>query len=152
MKFKHTLLACCIAATGLGAWVATAQAAAPMVKTQAPGYYRMMLGDFEVTAVSDGVVALPFGKLLTNTSPQRVDQLLKRAFLSDPLPTAAGYAVLRVLEKTPFDAAAFALQKDSIATSLEQQQKQRLFQSYVDSVRERFKVERYPDAMKRVGS
>ena len=33
---------------------APVQAAAPMVKTQAPGYFRMMLGDFEVTALSDG--------------------------------------------------------------------------------------------------
>ena len=42
-------------------------AAAPQVKTQAPGYYRVMLGDFEVTALSDGTVQLPVDKLLTNT-------------------------------------------------------------------------------------
>ena len=34
-------------------------AGGPMVKTQAPGYYRIMLGDFEVTAISDGTVKLP---------------------------------------------------------------------------------------------
>jgi parvulin-like peptidyl-prolyl isomerase len=72
--------------------------------------------------------------------------------LSDPVPTPAGYAVLRVLEKTPFDPAAFAQQKASLVASLEQQQKQRLFQSYVDRARERFKVERYPEAMRRVSS
>ncbi|MEA3182478.1 MAG: hypothetical protein QOI59_6001 [Gammaproteobacteria bacterium] len=31
------------------------RASAPMSKTQ-PGFYRMMLGDFEVTALNDGVV------------------------------------------------------------------------------------------------
>ncbi|MGE0498272.1 MAG: MBL fold metallo-hydrolase, partial [Ramlibacter sp.] len=41
-----------------------AQAAAPMAKTSAPGFYRVMLGDFEVTALSDGTVALPVDKLL----------------------------------------------------------------------------------------
>ena len=38
----------------LGLWLLAAapssHAAVPMVKTQAPGFYRMMLGDFEVTA------------------------------------------------------------------------------------------------------
>jgi glyoxylase-like metal-dependent hydrolase (beta-lactamase superfamily II) len=42
-------------------------AAAPQVKTQAPGYYRVMLGDFEVTALSDGTVALPVGKGLASS-------------------------------------------------------------------------------------
>ena len=34
----------------------SAHAAAPMAKTMAPGFYRMMLGDFEITALSDGTV------------------------------------------------------------------------------------------------
>ena len=38
--------------------VSMATAAAPQLKTSAPGYYRMMLGDFEVTALSDGTVDL----------------------------------------------------------------------------------------------
>jgi len=37
----------------------------------APGYYRMMLGDFEITALSDGTVALPVNTLLTNTTPAK---------------------------------------------------------------------------------
>ena len=41
-----------------------ALAAAPMVKTQAPGFYRVMLGAFEVTALSDGTVDLPIDTLL----------------------------------------------------------------------------------------
>ena len=66
----------------------TAFAAAPMVKTQAPGYYRMMLGDFELTALSDGTVKLPVKDLLTNTTPGKVDAALKRAFIAHPVETS----------------------------------------------------------------
>ena len=65
-----------------------AQAAAPMVKTQSPGYYRMMLGDFEVTALSDGTVMLPVNQLLSNTTPSRVDRSLARSGLASPLETS----------------------------------------------------------------
>src|SRR6185369_8378355 len=44
-----------------------AGAAAPLAKTPAPGYFRMMIGDIEVTAISDGTVDLPVNQLLTNT-------------------------------------------------------------------------------------
>ncbi len=69
-------------------FVQAVPAAAPPAKGQAPGYYRMMLGDFEIIALSDGTVPLEVKKLLTNTTPQRVDQLLKRAFLADPVETS----------------------------------------------------------------
>ena len=72
-----------------GLFVATvAFAAAPQLKGQAPGYYRMMLGDFEITAISDGTLPLDVGKILTNTTPTRVDQLLKRSFLANPVETS----------------------------------------------------------------
>ncbi|MGY8903349.1 MAG: MBL fold metallo-hydrolase [Burkholderiales bacterium] len=64
-----------------------AQAAAPLVKTQ-PGYYRVMLGDFEVTALSDGTVALPVDKLLTNTTAAKVNKALAKSYLSSPLETS----------------------------------------------------------------
>ena len=68
--------------------VAAANAAAPTVKGQAPGYYRMPLGDFEITALNDGTLALDVKKILTNTSPVRIDQLLKRSFLTNPVDTS----------------------------------------------------------------
>ena len=68
--------------------VAAANAAAPPVKGQAPGYYRMALGDFEITALHDGTLPLDVKKILTNTSPVRVDQLLKRSFLTNPVETS----------------------------------------------------------------
>ena len=63
-------------------------AAAPMVKTQAPGYYRMMLGDFEVTALVDGTLDLPVNKILTHTTPARVDAALAKSYLKSPLETS----------------------------------------------------------------
>lgn len=77
-----------LAASLLAVSFAPAHAAAPQVRTQAPGFYRLMLGDFEVTALSDGTVALPMGKLMTNVPPAEFDRLLKRAFLADPISTS----------------------------------------------------------------
>ena len=67
---------------------ADTHAAAPMVKKSAPGYYRIMLGDFEVTALSDGTVALPMDKLLTNTTSEKVAKALTRYYLKSPVETS----------------------------------------------------------------
>ena len=61
-----------------------ARAEAPMVKTQAPGYYRTMLGDFEITALSDGTVKLPMIKLLTNAQPAKLKAALLRGIPFTP--------------------------------------------------------------------
>ncbi|WP_428503386.1 MBL fold metallo-hydrolase [Roseateles sp.] len=72
----------------------SAEAAAPQVKTQAPGYYRMMLGDFEVTALNDGTVDLPMDKLLTGAKPGQVLRALQHAYLGTPLETSVnGYLI-----------------------------------------------------------
>ena len=65
-----------------------AHAGAPMVKTQAPGYYRMMLGDFEVTALFDGALDLKPQQLLTNTTHAQVTKLLARSFEKEAVPTS----------------------------------------------------------------
>ncbi len=44
-----------------------------------PGFYRFLLGDFEITALSDGTVTLPLDKLLTNTTPAQLQTVLGRA-------------------------------------------------------------------------
>lgn len=66
----------------------TATATAPQVKTSAPGYYRMMLGTFEVTALSDGTVDLKIEDLLTNTTAAKIRSALARAHLKDPVETS----------------------------------------------------------------
>jgi glyoxylase-like metal-dependent hydrolase (beta-lactamase superfamily II) len=63
----------------------TAQAAAPLQKAQAPGYYRMMLGDFEITALSDGSFALKASEVITGSPPKELDAALLRSFLSDSI-------------------------------------------------------------------
>jgi len=75
------------------------EAAAPMVKTQAPGFYRMMLGDFEITVLNDGTVGLPADKLLTNVTPAKVSASLKRAFLGLPVETSVNGFLVNTGEK-----------------------------------------------------
>ena len=85
---------CALLAISSSLVLCAAQAAAPQVKTQAPGFYRVMLGDFEVTALSDGTVALPMDKLLTGTTPAKTQKTLARSFLKAPLDTSVnGYLV-----------------------------------------------------------
>lgn len=61
-------------------------AAVPFVGTQAPGYYRMKLGDFEITALTDGTLMVPVSKILTNVSAPELQQALARVFLKEPVP------------------------------------------------------------------
>ncbi len=79
---------------GLALSVALAHAEAPLAKAQAPGWYRMALGSFEVTALSDGTVTLPVDKLLTNIKPATIEQLLARSYLKAPVETSVnGYLI-----------------------------------------------------------
>lgn len=78
---------CVGAIVGL-ALVRPVAAAAPMVKTPAPGFYRMMLGDFEVTALSDGTIDLPADQILTNTTPAEIRSALARSFEATPVETS----------------------------------------------------------------
>jgi hypothetical protein len=50
------------------AMIFSAHAAAPMSTTTDSGVYRMQLGDFQVSALSDGTVTLPIDKLLTDVA------------------------------------------------------------------------------------
>jgi len=63
-------------------------AAAPQVKTQAPGFYRMMVGDIEITALSDGTNMLPVGSLLIHVTPTEIHRLLRQSSLKDPVETS----------------------------------------------------------------
>jgi hypothetical protein len=66
---------------------AAASAGAPQVKTQAPGFYRIMPGDFEITALSDGILDLHPGKFLTNTTATEVASVRKKSFEQEAVPT-----------------------------------------------------------------
>ncbi len=70
------------------AGIVPARSAAPMVKTQAPGYYRMMLGAFEVTALYDGAVDIDM-KFLRGAPEEEIKRLLSRMFVNSPkVPTS----------------------------------------------------------------
>jgi glyoxylase-like metal-dependent hydrolase (beta-lactamase superfamily II) len=60
-------------------------AAAPQIKTQAPGFYRMMLGDFEITALNDGVVSYSTAQILPEVAPDQIAKSLQAMGLSDPV-------------------------------------------------------------------
>ena len=99
-----------IAAIGLVAATALAHAAAPPAKGQAPGWYRMSLGSFEITALSDGTLDLPVEKLLTNTTPAKVQAALARAHLRTPVETSVnGYLVNTGTKLVLIDAGAAGL-------------------------------------------
>lgn len=59
----------------------SAQAGAPLQKNQAPGYFRMALGEFEVTALFDGHLGLD-PKLLTNIPAAELDKLKERGLIT----------------------------------------------------------------------
>ena len=60
-----------------------ARAEAPKVQTQVPGYYRLQLGQFEITALYDGAIELDT-KLLHNTTAADLNRLLSRMFVGNP--------------------------------------------------------------------
>jgi glyoxylase-like metal-dependent hydrolase (beta-lactamase superfamily II) len=81
---RRSVFAIALGTLGLALAPSPVSAAAPMVKTQAPGFYRMMLGDFEITVVNDGTVDLPVDKLLSEPAEQ-TDATLKKSYLGSPL-------------------------------------------------------------------
>lgn len=87
MKPQPRILMTCLV-LALAALSGAAQANAPLSKVANPGFYRMMLGDFEVTALSDGTAALPMEKLLTGTTPAKIDAALTKAYLKPPFDTS----------------------------------------------------------------
>lgn len=64
-----------------------AHASAPMVKTPAPGYSRIMLGQFEITPLSDGTVDLPVQDMLSQDVKKSTEALTK-AHLKLPVETS----------------------------------------------------------------
>jgi len=84
MRTNNTVVAAIIGLTAaMGTWSLRAQA--PRPKTQAPGFYRMMVGDFEVTALNDGVVPYPTKTVLPTATAEQIEKGLFEAGLTDPV-------------------------------------------------------------------
>lgn len=78
--FRHIVT---LGAAALLGFAPCAHAEAPPVGTQVPGYYRLQLGQFEITALYDGAIVLDT-KLLHNVSATDLQRLLSRMFVGDP--------------------------------------------------------------------
>ncbi len=79
-SFRKTALRALAAAALAAVAASPALAAAPMAKTPAPGYFRLMLGQFEITPLSDGTVDLPVDKLLSDKA-ETTNATLAKSFL-----------------------------------------------------------------------
>ncbi|CAI2512950.1 MBL fold metallo-hydrolase [Serratia proteamaculans] len=69
-------------------------AATADTQVQAPGYYRMPLGKFVITAVSDGTVTIPLDKLLTHISPQELKQRMAQEAMTPQAETSINTFVI----------------------------------------------------------
>lgn len=61
------------------------RAQVPLMKTQAPGFYRFMLGDFEITALNDGVIAYDSKAVLPTAGADEIARRLFESGLTDPV-------------------------------------------------------------------
>ena len=63
----------------------SAMSVAPQVRTQAPGYYRMMLGTFEITALLDGTHDFPVQTVMTHVPEEAVERDISADDLTFPV-------------------------------------------------------------------
>lgn len=78
------LLASLAIAASMAFILPAAHAAAPIRGGQAPGYYRIMVGSIEVTALSDGTIDFPMDSLLIGESPNTLRDRYEKAFQKLP--------------------------------------------------------------------
>jgi peptidyl-prolyl cis-trans isomerase D len=91
----------------------------------------------------------PLADLGSGQALEEATFALPQGALSDPVRTAAGYAVLRVVEKKSADPAELARQKGQVAAQLRDQKRQELFRAYVVAARERYTITRNAAAYRR---
>ena len=94
MFWKRCLLGAALAVMSL-----QAGAAAPQAKTPTPGFYRIMLGSFEVTALSDGIIRLPADKLLLGRTPQQIAAGVAEQHQSLPVVTSVNAYLINTGDK-----------------------------------------------------
>jgi hypothetical protein len=56
-----------------------------MVRLAPGGFYRLMVGDFEITALNDGVVPYQTTRVLPSATPEQIRAGLSQNGLSDPV-------------------------------------------------------------------
>jgi hypothetical protein len=93
MRLLAVLLVACSSAA------MAAMAAPPMAGGQAPGWFRMKLGNFEVTALNDGIFKLPVDKLLQTPDAGLVIRRLQEAYLGIPVDTSVNTYLIHTGDK-----------------------------------------------------
>jgi glyoxylase-like metal-dependent hydrolase (beta-lactamase superfamily II) len=79
---RRSFLTSSVLMAGAAALPRQARAAAPLARAQDPGAYRYKLGDYQLTALYDGIWYLPIDdKFMRNASATAVDKALDAAFL-----------------------------------------------------------------------
>jgi peptidyl-prolyl cis-trans isomerase D len=91
----------------------------------------------------------PLGDLGTGMALEEAAFTLPEKTLSAPVRTQSGWALLRVLEKKPFDAAEFDRQKAAMRAGLRQQRQSELFRAFLIAARDRYEISRNAQAYKR---
>ncbi|OSQ49092.1 MBL fold metallo-hydrolase [Thalassospira alkalitolerans] len=100
MLSRRDMLKGSLAAAAIGATASTvfvplhANAKAPLTGTQVPGYYRLIVGDVEITALSDGTGQFPLADLYLNTSHEHARTALANAFQGTPTFTSVNAYLL----------------------------------------------------------
>lgn len=116
-------------------------------------------GGLEKAATSVGLVrketldfvsrSQPLGDLGTGAGVERAVFGLPQGSLSEPVKTTSGYAVVRVLEKKAFDAAAFEKERGSLVAQLTEEKRMNLFEAFLRAARDRYVVQQRPDLLRR---
>jgi glyoxylase-like metal-dependent hydrolase (beta-lactamase superfamily II) len=98
--FIRTAIASAVAFTAAGLLSPVdGLAAAPQQRTQAPGFYRLMLGSFEITALNDGTADFPMDKLLLDAKPGEVEKAFSQSFLKLPAETSVNQFLINTSTK-----------------------------------------------------
>jgi peptidyl-prolyl cis-trans isomerase D len=92
----------------------------------------------------------PLGDLGSSSALDAAVFALPDKALSEPIEAPSGVAIVRVLEKKPFDPAAFEKEKASLLAQLRQQRRGELFRAYLAEARKRHPVQRHAETFKRV--
>lgn len=102
MQTRRTLLKS-TATLALGAVAASLSGAvfarAPLVGKQAPGFYRLRLGDIEVTALSDGTIGLPMARIYEGIREEDARTYLAGHFQPDPMEMSVNAFLVNTSER-----------------------------------------------------
>ncbi len=80
-------------------YISSGMATDKTAKAQVPGVYSFRLGEFTITALSDGTVPQDLDKVLTNANSAEVEQLLHRNFLTSPVEASINAFVIDTKDK-----------------------------------------------------